>query len=112
MPSGSQLECVFELELVRLGLDFESQVARLPGTPDFLLRETSIAIFVHGCYWHRHAGCSRRAMPRSNILQWVDTFSANVARDQKAMKSLRAAGVPVFIAWECHILCDAVSVGE
>ena len=30
---------------------------KLPGKPDIALPKYKMAIFVHGCFWHRHANC-------------------------------------------------------
>ena len=112
MTTTSVPEQLLERELVRLGLAFEPQVRGLAGTPDFVLTDSSIAVFVHGCYWHRHAGCARRSMPRSNLVRWIATFRTNVARDQAAIATLRSTGMPVFLAWECHLLQDSASVAD
>lgn len=105
-------ERLLEAELVRRNVQFKTQVRELPGTPDFQLCDSSVAVFVHGCYWHRHAGCSRRVMPRSNLLFWVNTFLVNVSRDQETLASLRESGIPVFIAWECHLRTNSTMVAE
>ena len=31
---------------------------RLFGNPDFVFRRERVALFVDGCFWHRHTGCN------------------------------------------------------
>lgn len=64
--------------LFRLGLRFRLHIKRLPGSPDIVLRKHSTAIFVHGCYWHRHQGCKHATMPKTNQDYWLPKFEANV----------------------------------
>ncbi|WP_399562327.1 hypothetical protein [uncultured Selenomonas sp.] len=33
--------------------------ARIPGHPDLYLPKYKTALFVHGCYWHRHQETER-----------------------------------------------------
>lgn len=35
----------------------------LPGRPDIVFPSRKKAIFVNGCFWHRHSGCSRAKIP-------------------------------------------------
>lgn len=82
---------------------FVTHARHLKGTPDIFMEEQNLAIFVHGCYWHSHKGCTRAAKhsasnPLLNLLR-----NASVARDVSIVRGLREAGVKVFVAWECHI---------
>ena len=51
--------------LHRQGLRFRKNVAGLPGRPDVVLQRHSTAVFVHGCFWHQHAGCRDGRIPRN-----------------------------------------------
>jgi len=89
-----------------LGIKFRSDQSsrdRLPGRPDFVLAQRKVALFVHGCFWHRHAGCAANRTPKTNVRFWIDKFRANVARDRRAARALRARGWRVVIAWECRL---------
>lgn len=88
--------------LFRLGLRFRLHVKRLPGSPDIVLRKYSTAIFVHGCYWHRHLGCKHATMPKTNQDYWLPKFEANVERDARKAEALRALGWRVLTVWECE----------
>jgi DNA mismatch endonuclease (patch repair protein) len=62
-----------------------------------------VAIFVHGCFWHRHEGCKIATTPKSNTQFWIDKFDRNVERDKRVRSQLEAAGWRVIIAWECGV---------
>jgi DNA mismatch endonuclease (patch repair protein) len=59
-------------------------------------------VFVHGCYWHRHAGCKRTTTPSRNREFWLEKFAANVARDARNIAELRRLGFMVWVVWECE----------
>lgn len=86
----------------KAGLRFRLHRKDLPGTPDLVLPRHRLAIFVNGCFWHRHEGCPRSSLPASNVEFWVSKFERNVARDQAAMSALRAIGWRVAVIWECE----------
>lgn len=88
------------------GLRFRLHRRDLPGKPDILLPRHRLAIFVHGCFWHQHAGCRLASKPKSRIEYWTPKLAGNVRRDQEAQAALRALGWRVEIVWEC----DARSV--
>jgi DNA mismatch endonuclease (patch repair protein) len=75
----------------------------LPGSPDIVLSKYKIAIFVHGCFWHRHSGCSLAYIPKSNTEIWMKKFEINVERDKKAFVGLTDAGWKVIVVWECSL---------
>lgn len=86
----------------RLGYRFRLHDRRLPGSPDLVLPRLSSIVFVHGCFWHRHAGCRLSYQPKSRVRFWSDKFEANVARDRRVVTALRRAGWRVLIVWECQ----------
>jgi DNA mismatch endonuclease (patch repair protein) len=86
-----------------LGLRFRLSNRRLPGNPDLILPRYKAAVFVHGCFWHRHAGCNIATIPKSNTSYWQEKFDRNVARDQRVSQELTASGWRVFVAWECEL---------
>lgn len=85
------------------GFRFRVNVRSLPGTPDIVLPKWKTAIQVHGCYWHRHAGCSKATTPSSNTEFWKKKFQNNVRRDARAFTDLHALGWRTVIVWECVI---------
>src|SRR5439155_8420803 len=85
-----------------MGIAVRRNVRSLPGSPDLVTRDGRIAIFVNGCFWHRHAGCTRTTTPKRNRQFWTAKFRANVARDRRNTQSLLALGVDVCVIWECE----------
>src|SRR5689334_16809354 len=84
------------------GLRFRLHDRRLPGRPDIVLARHRAIVNVHGCFWHRHAGCQYAYMPASNQGFWESKFAANVERDARNDAALRASGWRVFTVWECE----------
>lgn len=87
--------------LHRAGLRFRLHGRGLPGRPDIVLPRWRAVVFVHGCFWHRHAGCSKAATPTSNAAFWKRKFLDNVARDARNVVALRRIGWRVYVVWEC-----------
>lgn len=79
----------------------------LPGSPDLANRTRKWAVFVHGCFWHRHKGCPKATVPKANRAFWLAKFSANQARDKHALTELRNMGFSVAIVWECRTHDDS-----
>ena len=94
-------ERLVALTLRTLGIAYRKNVRRLPGSPDFANKRRRWAIFVHGCFWHRHTRCRRATLPKSNALFWSEKFAANRRRDARAIRALRAQGYRVMVIWEC-----------
>jgi DNA mismatch endonuclease (patch repair protein) len=88
--------------LHRTGLRFRLHT-RLPGKPDLVFPKHRTVLFVHGCFWHRHAGCRYATTPASNAQFWRDKFEANVRRDAEVKKLLRIAGWKVRVIWACQL---------
>lgn len=88
--------------LHRLGLRFRLN-AMLPGKPDLTFPKYKVAVFVHGCFWHRHTGCRFAATPTSNARFWLDKLEANVARDARVKLLLRRLKWRCLIVWECEL---------
>ncbi len=86
-----------------LGYRFRLQRKDLPGRPDIVLPKYKIAIFVNGCFWHRHEGCKRATMPTSHLEYWEPKFARNIMRDKENYRKLEALGWSVRIIWECEI---------
>lgn len=85
-----------------LGLRFRLHRRDLPGRPDLVFPKHRVALFVHGCFWHRHPGCSKASTPKSHTDFWQGKFDTNVARDKHVSSELVAAGWRVMTIWECE----------
>ena len=91
--------------LHRLGYRFTVNGPRnrsLAGRPDIVLPKYRTVVFVHGCFWHRHAGCRYASTPSSRKEFWRAKFAANVMRDQRNAERLEAEGWKVIVVWECE----------
>jgi DNA mismatch endonuclease (patch repair protein) len=88
--------------LVKLGWRCRTANRDLPGSPDLTNRPAKWAVFVHGCFWHRHAGCPKATTPKRNADFWLAKFENNVKRDRRAIRALRRAGYRVAVIWECQ----------
>jgi DNA mismatch endonuclease, patch repair protein len=75
--------------------------ASLPGAPDLVFRRRKLAIFVHGCFWHRHT-CGRCRIPVANRAYWLAKIDRNAARDRRVQRALRRLGYRVLVVWECQ----------
>ncbi len=89
-------------ELHKKGYRFRLHSKKLPGRPDIILPRYGVAIFVNGCFWHRHEECKYAYVPKSRKEFWQEKFKSNVERDKKKVTELTAAGWNVFVIWECE----------
>ncbi len=85
-----------------LGARFRLQRRDLPGTPDLVFPGRRLALFVHGCFWHRHLNCRYATSPKTRTEFWEGKFAANIARDERVTMALRASGWEVEVIWECE----------
>ena len=86
-----------------LGYRYRLHVATLPGKPDLVFPGRRKAIFVHGCFWHRHTNCRYATSPKSRVEFWEAKFTANVARDRRTNRELRKLGWSVLTVWQCQL---------
>lgn len=75
---------------------------KAPGRPDIAFPSQKIAIFIHGCFWHRCPFCRPR-LPKTHGAFWSEKFKANIKRDKRKALDLRKAGWKVVTIWECHL---------
>src|SRR6266550_3933649 len=89
--------------LHRMGYRFRLHRKDLPGKPDIVFVSRRVALFVHGCFWHRHKGCKNCTTPTNNRRFWTDKLNGNATRDKRIRQSLRRLGWNSFVIWECQI---------
>jgi len=99
---NTRIEITVRSTLHRLGYRFRLNTNKLPGHPDVVLPKHKVAIFVHGCFWHRHPGCRFAYMPKTRVAFWQDKFRRNVEQDQKVQKELSQLGCRVLVIWGCE----------
>ena len=95
----------------RMGLRFRLHRKDLPGRPDLVFPKHRLAVFVHGCFWHRHGGCRHASTPKSRTAFWTEKFEANVDRDARQEAALRTLGWRGLVIWECETK-DTVAVAR
>ncbi|MFG1419994.1 very short patch repair endonuclease [Xanthobacter sp. V0B-10] len=90
--------------LHRLGYRYRLHARELPGRPDIVFRRRRLAIFVHGCFWHRHPDptCKLARLPKSRLDFWIPKLEGNAARDLDKRVQLEALGWKVLVIWECQ----------
>lgn len=89
--------------LYEYGYRYRKNVNNVPGHPDIWMSKYDTAIFVNGCFWHRHEGCRYAYMPKSRVEFWSEKFRKNMERDVRVQEELAAIGVKVLIVWECTV---------
>ena len=70
--------------------------------PDIILPKYKTAIFVHGCFWHRHKSCKNCTTPTNRREWWLAKLNGNAARDKVHARALRRLGWRSFVVWECE----------
>lgn len=85
------------------GFRYRKNDKRLPGKPDIVLPKYRAVIFINGCFWHCHKGCSRANVPKSNLEYWKIKLENNVRRDLEEYQKLAELGWKVFVVWECEL---------
>lgn len=89
--------------LHRNGFRYRVNYPLVSGKPDLYFTRKRVAIFVHGCFWHRHKGCKYAYMPKSNVQFWTEKFNKNVLRDFVVREQLKTENVRVLVVWECTV---------
>ena len=85
------------------GYRFRINVNYIAGHPDVFLRKYNTAIFVHGCFWHRHSWCKYAYTPKSRKEFWLNKFERNIERDNEVKRLLSESNIKCLVVWECTI---------
>lgn len=86
-----------------MGFRYRLHAKELPSRPDIVFRRRKKAIFVHGCFWHRHPGCKMTRMPKTRLEFWKPKLEGNRKRDLRNQKTLEDMGWKYMVVWECQI---------
>jgi len=99
----TKIEVEVRKYLFSKGYRFRKNDKRYLGKPDIVLPKYHVAIFVHGCFWHRHEGCKDATTPKTRTEFWLEKFDKNVKNDQIKQEKLRELGWKVIVIWECEL---------
>jgi DNA mismatch endonuclease (patch repair protein) len=96
-------EMVVRKMVYQLGYRYRLYSDKLPGRPDLAFAGKRKAVFVHGCFWHRHPDCRYATSPKTRVEFWKSKFQANVARDELTRRKLEQMGWKVLTVWQCEL---------
>ncbi len=85
------------------GFRFRLHRNDLPGKPDIVLPKYRTVIFVNGCFWHQHFGCSRARIPKTNPDYWIPKLEKNKTRFYAQLRELKSLGWFIIVVWECSL---------
>ena len=94
------------------GYRYRLHDAKLPGRPDIVFHGCKKAIFVNGCFWHRHSGCRYATTPKTRAEFWEAKFAANVGRDRRNIAALEEMGWSVAVVWQCELKQPEIVIGR
>ena len=100
--SGTAPEIAVRSALESLGIGFSTNINYKPGRPDIWLIDVDVPVFVHGCFWHRHTGCSKASTPKKNREFWLSKFKDNKERDARVLRQLKDIGYSSITVWQCE----------
>jgi len=100
---GTKPELIVRNYLWRKGFRYRLNNPRLPGHPDLVLRKYRTCIFVNGCFWHGHKGCTHYTIPKSNTEFWINKITRNQQRDIEVKHKLAQMGWYCIVIWECEL---------
>lgn len=99
----TKIEEYIRKRLYSKGFRYKKNYKNVLGCPDVWLSKYNLAIFVHGCFWHRHNNCKLAYTPKSKVDFWEKKFQNNINRDKVVQDKLKNSGVRILIIWECTI---------
>ena len=101
---NTEPELLFRKWLREGGYSYRLSKRGIPGTPDIWIGRRRTAIFINGCFWHRHAACGAGLRyPKSRQEYWIPKLDRNLERDREVRERLLAMGIRYIDVWECSI---------
>ena len=98
--------------LHKRGFRYRLHMTTVPGRPDIVLPKHRAVVLVHGCFWHRHAGCRFATNPASNVVFWREKFAGTMKRDARVVAMLQVEGWRIAVVWECAIESKSEQVAQ
>ena len=99
----TQPEMMVRRFLFANGFRYRLHDSKLPGKPDIVLSKYKTVIFVNGCFWHGHKGCSYFVLPKTRTEWWLQKIKGTRTRDKAAEVALNVLGWKVIVIWECQL---------
>lgn len=90
-------------KLYSMGYRYRKNCSDVTGHPDIWISHYNVAVFINGCFWHRHKDCKYSYTPKSRVDFWMKKFNCNIERDQTVKSALLAQNRRILIIWECTI---------
>lgn len=100
---NTSIELIVRQFLFKNGFRYRLHYSKIPGKPDIVLIRHRIAIFINGCYFHRHEGCKLATISETHKDFWKNKIESNVIRDKKNEELLNKMGWTIIKIWECEI---------
>jgi len=100
---NTSIELLVRRYLWANGIRYRLHLANLPGKPDIVIPRCKIAIFVHGCFWHGHEGCSLGRLPKTRVEYWKEKIDKNKIRDLQVIDRLESDGWRCITVWHCQL---------
>ena len=88
--------------MYKMGLRYRLHRKDLPGKPDIVLGPVKLALFINGCFWHRHVNCKYAYNPKTRKNFWNKKFTDTIKRDIKNNIELEKLGWKSVVIWECE----------
>lgn len=89
--------------LTKSGYRYRLHRKDLPGTPDIVFPGKRKVIFVNGCFWHGHLGCSKATLPQTRTDYWLPKIAKNRENDKRNQEVLEGMGWHVLTVWQCEL---------
>jgi DNA mismatch endonuclease (patch repair protein) len=96
-------ELIIRRLIHKAGFRYRLHDRHLPGSPDIVFRSRRSVVFVHGCFWHGHAGCPKARLPLTRPEFWSQKVASNRRRDRATIRALRRAGWGALVVWQCQL---------
>ena len=96
-------EIFFRKRLFSMGYRYRINCRDIVGRPDIWLPKYKTAIFVNGCFWHRHENCKFAYTPKTRVEFWNSKFSKNRIRDEFVKEQIEKLGYKYVVVWECTV---------
>jgi DNA mismatch endonuclease (patch repair protein) len=100
---NTEPELLVRRRVYALGFRYRLHSRELPGKPDLVFKGKRKVIFVHGCFWHRHSGCSKASTPKTRADFWKQKLDANVVHDKSVIQALKKDGWSTLTVWQCEL---------